>query len=559
MALELTAKHERILDIFSGKTQYIIPAYQRSYSWEKEQCIELLEDLKQAFHEQEEDKKEGYFLGNIVTAESTKNPDILEVIDGQQRLTTLTILIKVLFFFNPYSRDLEDAIHIPSGDRRKEPKPRLKTNSFIEKDAFFLKEALSLDFKKDNSCTVEKKDSRYKKNICYFYEEIKIMKEENEDNFLDFIHFLLYDVTLLPIQTKDTSPDNAREKALKIFETINNRGLSLADSDIFKAKLYAKALSEKQPEEFIKSWKELEENAKEIRKPQGGSYSINDIFRFYTQIIRGKEGIVKSEIALREFFTQKDYSPFKKKEVTSEEIIDNLFKIVKILGFFREVIENPKKYKELSKWFQLIEQYSNQYPLNTLVVYLYVQEIDTENEELKLFSKYLVRYAFSHGATTKIKFPLFSLISKIVKEEEKKFKLAFQEKMEKDLEYFGLLKKGFTLLSFYLNDKQEAIYPHHFNKIINSRDVKTLNSSWSESELSYTDYSDTLGNMIIIDKNISRDVKLLKKAEYLKDSSIVEIRELSSKLNNWSYQDYQEREELLKNRLKKFFEKRNEN
>ena len=559
MALELTAKHERILDIFSGKTQYVIPAYQRSYSWGKEQCIELLEDLKQAFQEQEKNKNEGYFLGNIVTAESIKNPDILEVIDGQQRLTTLTLLIKVLFFFNSYSTDLENAIHIPSGDRRKEPIPRLKTNSFIEKDAFFLKEALSLDFGKDKACIIEKKDSQYKKNICYFYNEIKDMKKLSEDNFLDFIRFLLYDVTLLPIQTKDASPDSAREKALKIFETINNRGLSLADSDIFKAKLYAKALSEKQPEEFIRLWKELEENAKEINKPQGGNYSINDIFRFYTHIIRGKEGIVKSEMALREFFTQKDYSPLKKKDVSSEEILNNLFKIVKILEFFREVIENPKKYGKLSKWFQLIEQYSNQYPLNTLVVYLYVHDINTNNEQLRLFSKYLVRYAFYHGATTKIKFDFFPLISKIVKDREKNFILSYSEKNQRDLEYLGKLKKGFTLLAFYLNPKQEAIYPHYFNKIINSRDVKILNPTWSELELTYTDYSDTLGNMIIIDKNISRDVKLLKKEEYLIDSSIVEIKELANKLNNWSYQDYQNREISLKNRLVKFFEKTDDN
>ena len=560
MALKLTAEHQRILDIFSGTTQYIIPAYQRSYSWEEEQCLELLEDLKEAYKnnkKQKENKKEGYFLGNIVTAKSTESGDLEEVIDGQQRLTTLTLLIYVLLFFDKDNKHLLDAITIPAGSRRELPKPRLKTNMFIEKDARSLNEALKLNFDNIDVCKIGKRDSQYKKNICYFYQEIQKISEDKDIDIFDFIDFLLFDVSILPIKTEDTTPDNAREKALKIFETINNRGLSLADSDIFKAKLYALALSESKADNFIKEWKELEEQSKELDKPQGGKYSINDIFRFYTQIIRGQEGILTSERGLREFFTQKTYSPFKTK--TSEDVMSDLFKIVSIVRFFREVIENPNKYEELTKWFQLLEQYSNQYPLNALVVYLYVHGIDMNSEQLELFARNLVRYSFYHGVTTKVKFPLFSFIAKVVKEKETTFRLPFIEKNQKDLLYFGQLKKGFTLLAFYLNNEQKAIYPNYFNKIINSRDVKTLNPTWSGIELTYTDYSDTLGNMIIIDKNISRDVKLLKKEEYLKDSSIVEIKELANKLNHWRYEDYQNREISLKNRLIKFFKKTDDN
>ncbi|MCB4762598.1 MAG: DUF262 domain-containing protein [Sulfurovum sp.] len=554
MALELTAEHQRILDIFSGKTQYVIPAYQRSYSWEEEQCMELLEDLKQAFVE---NQKEGYFLGNIVTAKNAEKPDVLEVIDGQQRLTTLTLLIRVLLSFDENNRDLQDAITIPAGRSSEASKPRLLTNSFIEKDAVNLEHALDLDFDDDNICDLKKKESRYKKNICYFYQEIKKIHNDNEINIFDFIDFLLFNVTLLPIQTKDNTPDSAREKALKIFETINNRGLSLADSDIFKAKLYALALSEKTADDFIKEWKELEEESKELDKPQGGKYSINDIFRFYSQIIRGQEGITKSEIGLREFFTQTPYSPFKTK--TSEEILTNLFKIVSIIRFFRNIIERPNEYNELTKWFQLLAEYTNQYPLNTLVVYLYIHGTDMDREELTTFTKHLVRYAFSHGASSKVKFPLFSFISKIIKNQEKDFTLSFQEKTENDLQYFGQLKKGFTLLAFYLNPEQEAINPHYFNKIISSRDTKILNNTWNDIDLTYYDYSDTLGNMLITDINISRDVKLLKKEEYFKNSSIKEIQALATKLNNWSHEDYVARERLLQKRLKYFFEKIDEN
>ena len=63
MGLSLSAEQKFVLEIFSGKNQYIIPPYQRAYSWTESQCMELIEDLKRAY---EENVNEGYFLGNII-------------------------------------------------------------------------------------------------------------------------------------------------------------------------------------------------------------------------------------------------------------------------------------------------------------------------------------------------------------------------------------------------------------------------------------------------------------------------------------------------------------
>ena len=93
-SLILNAEQKTVVDIFSGKNRYIIPMYQRAYSWDEEQCVELWEDLNKAY---EEDADEGYFLGNIVIAKNSTSKNELEVIDGQQRLIALTLLIKVLF------------------------------------------------------------------------------------------------------------------------------------------------------------------------------------------------------------------------------------------------------------------------------------------------------------------------------------------------------------------------------------------------------------------------------------------------------------------------------
>ncbi len=542
MGLELKAEEKSILTLFTGdKNQYIIPPYQRPYSWDEEQCRELFDDLLKAF---EDENTNGYFLGNIVIASSREDKNRLEVIDGQQRLTTLTLLIKALLYFDKKNKRLKNSIW-ELDDRTEERKDqRLETMVFQDRDSKFLKDALALDLGSDN-CKVTKKDNQFKKNICFFYEELKKIDKKK---LFDFADFLLYNASILPIQTQGDSKGIARENALKIFETINDRGMPLSDSDIFKAKLFSMALNESESELFIERWKTLDEECKNI------NYKIDDIFRSYTHIIRAQKGMTKSEIGLREFYRQ-EYSPLNSKDKKYSYILDDLFSIIEGIKFFRKITKEPKHNQELTKWFQLIELYTNQYPLNTLFVYFYENGLETDKKLIN-FSRELVKYIYYQGATTKIKFNLFEINSSIVKNDLKDFSHSINV-VDSDFDYFGQLKKGFALLSLYLNTNQEAIYPYYVNRIINSRDKNDLNHSWSEYD--YTDYVDTVGNMLILDSDISRDVMLYNKIKYVKQSKISETKKLYERLENWSYQDYVERNELLKKRLKVFFEKPNEN
>ncbi|MDB6183276.1 DUF262 domain-containing protein [Paracoccus fistulariae] len=81
--------------IFSSDFEFIIPRYQRPYAWEIDQAQNLFQDLKD-FSQAAPD--EGYFLGSVVLIKNDDAPKA-EVIDGQQRLTTLTILLAVLVDF----------------------------------------------------------------------------------------------------------------------------------------------------------------------------------------------------------------------------------------------------------------------------------------------------------------------------------------------------------------------------------------------------------------------------------------------------------------------------
>lgn len=97
--------------MFSGGIQFIIPSYQRPYSWDIENCRKLYEDLISAYNE-----KSDYFLGNIILAVSDENTYKPRIVDGQQRLITIWLLFKSLSVILPSLKVLRDALCIYNWD-----------------------------------------------------------------------------------------------------------------------------------------------------------------------------------------------------------------------------------------------------------------------------------------------------------------------------------------------------------------------------------------------------------------------------------------------------------
>jgi len=346
MGLSLTAEQKAIIKIFKIEEQYVVPAYQRPYSWGYDHCFQLYNDLFEAFKSNED-----YFIGNIIIAKSDADKDVLEIIDGQQRLITLLLLVKVLYLLFPELKVLKQILEQEDWEGNKS-RPRIKSDIFEANDENELQKVFSYS-KEDlenrlNNCRDKKGNfserrcnNRFEVNILYFYDWFIFYKKEN-DNLKLFIEFLLKRVYLLPIELTGKTLDEANEKALVIFETINNRGMNLEDADIFKAKLYKKARKVNEADKFIDLWKELKYSTENL------GLGIDDIFRYYSHIIRGKEGVTSSEINLREFFTSKKYSPFELKKYN--EILDDLFHIIEVLNFYEDCKRNNS---DISKWIQI--------------------------------------------------------------------------------------------------------------------------------------------------------------------------------------------------------------
>ena len=556
MALSLTAEQKKILKIFKIEEQYIIPAYQRPYSWGYDQCFQLYNDLMDSYRPKNPnnlsafDKSEDYFIGNIIIAKSNNNEYELDVIDGQQRLITLFLMIKVLSIFTEDEVYKEDFKKILGGLNRitKKYEYRIKPDMWESKNS-------NIDFisvlkyeEKDfedalDKCSnrksefIEKKClNKFQKNIIYFYNWFKFFIENKNGNIEKFIKFLLEKVYLLPIELTGQTREDAKEKALVIFETINNRGMNLEDADIFKAKLYERAEKVKEEEIFLDLWKNFKSNCENLK------IDIDDIFRYYSHIIRGEKEITSNETNLRKFFTTEKYSPFNLKKY--KELMDDLSKIIAILEFINQ---EKSKESELAKWLQLIEVYTNQYPKQALVVYLFVNSLSVDKEKLYYFLESLVRYTYYEGSTTRIKFEIY----KIIKQISNRGNISSYSQKDIDIDdfnYLGNLKYGYALLAFY-SDRDISLDKYYFDKIISLKDEKDLN--WG-NKIKVEDFTNSLGNFIVLDIP-RRNRGLKEKINYYKESSLNSVKDDAQKLSDLKEESFIERDKKLKEKLVKFF------
>ncbi len=246
---------EKSLTEFFGdsKSFYQIPDYQRPYSWGDEQALKLWDDIFEAYNNQ----SKNYFLGTIVTTNGKDNR--YDVIDGQQRITTLTILFAVIKSFYPNDSDSNYETIIDSIVSRRNKENRVRFYTHNQRQTNFEKLINNTDFEifiNEKSKKDVKKDKF--QNVAFeFAIKINETLKQRDFNIVSFIEFILNSIFLIRINCSNES------SAIKIFNTLNDRGLDLRQSDIIKSKLLYKLLEEnKQDSEnirktFVNDWDEM--------------------------------------------------------------------------------------------------------------------------------------------------------------------------------------------------------------------------------------------------------------------------------------------------------------
>jgi uncharacterized protein with ParB-like and HNH nuclease domain len=413
---KLNVDQKTIMLLFSDKkSDFLIPDYQRPYAWEEEHCQTLWDDIFTfAFPDnnyQNFNKDDEYFLGSIVTFKN-KN-DKLEVIDGQQRLTTLMLLLRAFYdkFKNMQDNDAKRIREMIS-------QCIWKTNEFGEADLNVLKinSEVATDNDKEEFLEILKtgkvnkeQKSNYSNNFRFFQEKIDTFLSEFPGYFSYFPARILKNCILLPIDAE------SQDTALRIFSTLNDRGLPLSDADIFKAQFYKFYGDKGKKDEFITQWKELEEICEEIFHPITGT-PMDELFTRYMYYVRAKQGIKSSTTeALRKFYERGNYSLLKQ-----EETFINL----KILAEFWQDVssQDDKRFSNeiLKKLFVL--NYAPNGMWNYFVSVYFMQNKDTDNKlHDKEFGVFLLKiiafiwtYAVVNPGVNALRTPVFAEMVNIV-------------------------------------------------------------------------------------------------------------------------------------------------
>lgn len=236
----MKASEGNILQILNSQKQYIVPLYQRMYSWRKEQHKRLWEDLVLL----EKEHKGGHFLGSIVSvvesASIAGTPKFL-VIDGQQRLTTLIILLIALRNFLEKSNKINSItekflINITTGEEEKY-KLILTYND---------KKTLIKLINRVDSNDIKK--SRIMDAYNFFMEKIssnELTQQEIEN-------------AISKLQIVDISLDSSIDDPQSIFESLNSTGLNLSQSDLIRNFILMGLSSKEQSEIYQNIWLPME-------------------------------------------------------------------------------------------------------------------------------------------------------------------------------------------------------------------------------------------------------------------------------------------------------------
>lgn len=538
----------RIMNDFiePNKTQYTIPVYQRNYEWESEQCIKLFEDVVIAHK-----KQKTHFCGSIVYArlDSEQKIDNYIVIDGQQRLTTIYILIKAL-------------LDCAQEECEKDSLSKVLFN--IDKfDEFSLDDSTKLKLKavkSDSNQLLLLMDNEYDlvdktSDIWNNYELFKGLINDELANGMTVQR--IYDglENLVVAKIRLEKDDRAQE----IFERINSTGLPLSLSD--KIRNFILMTDTDQERLYEKYWLVIEEV---VKKEQMNTYFINYLnFKL--------EGFAKEDEA---------YDQFKKmyysKKYTNEKMLIELLHYAKLFSTFiygnetysdnvNEYLDSLRKLKQTTVFVFLFSVFDD-----------YSQGIIDEKELVKVLcflQNYSIRRLICEIGSNSLRGVYKTLYSRVfnIKENKNNYYDSivsfFKQLTSKDalpgddvyshaLKYNNLYRKNALckfLLSSIENKGKEKIITTNLtiehimpqNKNLSSAWQNMLGDDWKEIHESYVH---TLGNLTLTGYNSELgDKPFLDKKRMLEDAESKTVRLFSKvkDVNTWDKDNIESRADYM--------------
>lgn len=529
---------------------YQMPIYQRPYSWDKERVEQLWYDILEAYKNNQEDHTidPNYFLGSVVVVKKASSQ---EVVDGQQRLTTLTILFCVL-------RDLEIELTQKNSILNSirdlvEGKERLKLTTHLNNQALFEETILS----KVNFSTNRKDlaENKFLQTAFYFRDLIHRVQDINnsEDyipNFGNFIDYLFNNTTMIKIMCYDEG------FAIKLFTVLNDRGLDLTPADIIKAYLLQN-LEEDKRTSFIEVWKRIENTCKLCGE------SLQGIFNLYLYYLKTDNPKKSLQDELKQQF--KDKNP-------QQVILD----IEKFANNHLE-IQNNSKDRQISLLKYL------RHSIYWKAILTTAKHVDYPNYEglKRLITSYYYQSWIAGGTTNRVKQTSFNILKKTKnKENIEDIRNLIIENLQKYEDYKGLLSTDYAYwvnwlkpvllaVEYFEHDEKEFIpinrdlHAEHILPVGWNRDDLDWNLKFADDEI--PQILNSLGNLTLLSgtKNIqASNSNFVDKAEIYKGNngkgfdgktSFEITKKVIEDYNEWNKENIEKRYQWLVSRISEIF------
>jgi uncharacterized protein with ParB-like and HNH nuclease domain len=330
----LKANEKKFTRFLEGSDKhFVIPVYQRNYDWKKEQCKQLFNDLIDISK-----TNRTHFLGSIVSIYHDDGEDLeYLIIDGQQRLTTLSLLLLAIYKIidnnliqtNVNKEQIRDE-YLINKYSKDDKKIRLKPVK-NDKNAFASLFKEEYDYIQDTNITI---------NFQYFYE--RILKEELS---IDKLFSAIKQLIIVDIELK-----NGEDDPQLIFESLNSTGLDLKEADKVRNFILMKENSSIQERFYTLYWNKIEENT---------NYSVSDFIRDYLTI---KERAIPNK--------SKVYLHFKNYVTKNISDIEELLKeLLKFSTYYKKIIDSKNNTDEVSIVLNKINK------LESIVTYPFIMEV----------------------------------------------------------------------------------------------------------------------------------------------------------------------------------------
>lgn len=561
--MKFTPENKTIKTMFRSYPMMSIPNFQREYSWDKYYYntffIDILEGIKQ------EDKKlinTDYFIGTMVFSGSEKKDESIEVIDGQQRLTVITILLSVLTnkFKNIKEEDLSEATfeYVKTKDDYGRPIPKLKS---ITSYPYF--EAYVQSIEKTDVEPATEEEINIKQTYNYFESELEEMKLKGKYNFnkntpykdlLIAIRDQILQMNVISILTEE------KDSAYEIFEILNAKGKNLASIDLIKNTIYSKFHADDNAKDKIieNKW----EGIKTTLRSRNPNIGFATFYRHYW--------ISK----YRKTTNSKLYDSFKKyiksNKKSYEEFVEDLSTIaetyMKIVSPNIDDYDNRKEYNWLIQSLKAIEKTFGvtQARIALLALFELKSNDKISSKAFKDAINYIENFIFAYTGVLKNQANIYeSRFSKLaIKLRESKNKSdtnnilkeylyqEFEDRYPQKEEFLS----GFVRLRF---SKQETptntITKYVLNKIsskLNNSEVYSIDSSIEHiiNEDISNDNTLFIGNLICLEidlNNEASDLAYEEKLEVYKKSKYDQVLIFCNKYPNFNENNIEERSKIL--------------